>query len=80
MSSVVVNNSDISILRNQQDVDTFRLNHPNGFTILDSLDSSRGGIGLIGQSADTARNIGGNPNDWISFAQKIGPAIHESNK
>jgi hypothetical protein len=75
MASVQLN-SEIYILKGQNDVDTFRLKYPDGFTI---LDGDRG-IGCIGSMAEKAKNIGGDPNDWIAFANQVGPSIHQSYK
>lgn len=62
----------IVILRNQAEIDVFRLHHPDGYTV---LDGDRG-VGLIGDDADRARNMGADPNLWIEFALRIGPAVH----
>jgi hypothetical protein len=66
----------ITVIRTKDQLDAFRNAHPDGYTI---MDGDRG-IGLIGTYADRARNMGPDPDEWVQFAQEVGPYIHQSSK
>lgn len=65
---------EITVLRGNDEIDRFRNQFPDGYVI---LDGDRG-IGLVGEFAKRARNMGPDPEGWIDFANKIGPLIHQS--
>lgn len=65
--------SEITLIRDNGQASEFREKNPDGYTIM----NGDKGIGLTGKLAEEAKNIGGNPNDWIKFASIISPAIHE---
>lgn len=71
-----MNNEDVTIIRSNAELASFKARHPDGFTI---MDGDRG-IGVTGQLAQEVKNIGGNPENWIRFAAKIGPFIHQAHE
>lgn len=67
---------EVYVLKGQIQVDAFRSENPDGFTI---LDGDRG-VGLTGDLAKLARNPGNNPENWKYVMAKVSAGIYESHR